>query len=136
LNEKGWNKTISHQVSSAATPISWVSVAREKMSQNRITYDVSKPSWLTAIKIKTIRLALLAAVASGLTFARPMMGSEDGCRSREKKTAACHAPASKASAATDHARCRLPNPTKDDWPAGMILGNADLMLTLRRRLNA
>jgi hypothetical protein len=97
------------------------------MSQDRITYDVSKPSWLTAIKIKTIRLALLVAVASGLVFATPMMGSEDGCRSCERKAAVCHAPVSKASAATGHARCRLPNPTKDDWPAGMILGN--LMLT-------
>jgi len=63
-----------------------------------------------------------------------MMGSEDGCRPWE--TVACHVPVSKASAATGHARCRLPNPTKDDWPAGMILGNADLMLTLRHRLNA
>jgi hypothetical protein len=92
------------------------------MSQNRITYDVSKPSWLTTIKIKSIRLALLAAVASGPAFAGPVMGSEDSCRSCEKETAACHVPKSKSSAATGHARCRLPNPAKDDWPAGMILG--------------
>jgi len=97
------------------------------MSQNRISYGVSKPSWLTTVKIKTIRLALLAAVASGPAFAGPMTGSEDGCRSCNKETAACHVPTSKASAATGHARCRLPNGTKDDWPAGMILGNADLM---------
>jgi len=83
------------------------------------------------MKIKTIRLALLAAFASAPAFAAPMMGSEDSCRSCEKKTAACH-----ASAATGHAHSRLPNPTKDDWPAGMILGNADLMLTLRHRRNA
>jgi hypothetical protein len=106
------------------------------MSQNRITHDVSKPSWLTAIKIRTIRLALLAAVTSGPAFAEPMMGCEDGCHSCDRETVACHVPVSKASAATGHARCRLPNPTKDDWPAGMILGNADLMLILQHRLNA
>jgi hypothetical protein len=38
------------------------------MSQNRITYDVSKPSWLTVLRIKTIRLSLLAAVASGIAI--------------------------------------------------------------------
>jgi hypothetical protein len=106
------------------------------MSQNRIPYHVSRPSWLTAMKIKTIRLALLAAFASAPAFAAPMMGSEDSYGRCGEKTAACHAPVSKASAATGHAHSRLPNPTMDDWPAGMILGNADLMLTLRHRLNA
>jgi hypothetical protein len=108
------------------------------MSQNRITYDVSKPSWLTVIKIKTIRLALLLAVASGPASAGPMTGSESGCGSCDQETAACHVQISKASAATGHAHahCRLPNATKDVWPAGMILGNAELMLTLRHRLNA
>ncbi len=77
------------------------------MFQNRIRYDVAWSSWLTEIKIKTIRLALLAAVASGPVFAKPMMGSEGGCRSCEKKTAACQVPISKASAATGYARCRL-----------------------------
>jgi hypothetical protein len=105
------------------------------MSQNRITYEVSEPSWLTVIKIKTIRLALLLAVASGPASAGPMMGSENGCGFCDQETAACHVPISKASAATGHARCRLPV-TKDDWPAGMILGNAELTLTLRHRLNA
>jgi hypothetical protein len=108
------------------------------MSQNRITYEVSKPSWLTVIKIKTIRLALLLAVASGPASAGPMTGSENVCGSFDKDTAACHVPMSKASAATRHAHahCRLPNAVKDDWPAGMILGKAELMLTLRHRLNA
>jgi hypothetical protein len=106
------------------------------MSQNRIMYDVSKPSWLTVTKIKTIRFALLLAVASGPAFAGLMTGSEDRCSSCGQETAACHAPRSKASAAIGHARCRLPNATKDDWPAGMILGNAELMSTLRDRLNA
>ena len=55
------------------------------MSQNRIPYDVSKPSWLTAMKINTIRLALLAVFASGPAFARPMMGSEDSYGCCEKK---------------------------------------------------
>jgi hypothetical protein len=106
------------------------------MSQNRITYDVCRPSWLTTIKIRTLRLALLLAVASGPAFAAPLMGSDDGCSSCDKETVAFHVPVSKASATTGHARCRLPNPTKDDWPAGMILGNADLILTLQYRLNA
>jgi hypothetical protein len=67
-----------------------------------------------------------------------MMGSENGCSSCDKDTAACHVPMSKTSAATGHAhaRYRLPNAVKDDWPAGMILGNAELMLALRNRLNA
>src|SRR5882724_2484514 len=106
------------------------------MSRNRIIYDVFRPSWLTVTKIKTIRLAFLLAVVSGPAFAGPMRGSEDGCSSCGQETAACHVPISKASAATRHARCHLPNATKDDWPTGMILGNADLMSTLRDRLNA
>ena len=124
-------------ISSAAMPIHSLSVAREKMSRNRITYDLSKPSWLTLIKIKAIRLALLLAVASGPASAGPMTGSENGCGSCDKDTAACHVPMSKASAATGHAHGhrRLPV-TKDDWPAEMILGNAELMLAFRHRLNA
>jgi hypothetical protein len=78
---------------------------------------------------------VFAVLGSTLAFARPMMRSEDGCRSCEKNTAACHVPISKACAATGYACCRLPNATRDDWPAGMILGNADLMLTFRHRLN-
>jgi hypothetical protein len=65
-----------------------------------------------------------------------MTGPENGCGSCDKDTAACHVPMPKASAATRHAHCRLPNAVKDDWPAGMILGNAELMLALRHRLNA
>jgi hypothetical protein len=132
------NKAIPHEVSSAAMPIHSLSVAREKMSRNRITYDLSKPPWLTLIKIKAIRLALLLAVASGPASAGPMTGSENGCGSFDKDTAACDVPMSKASAATGHAHahCRLPNAIKDDWPAGMILGNAELMLAFRHRLNA
>ena len=108
------------------------------MSHNPITYDVSRPSWLTLIRIKTIRLALLLAVASGPASAGPMTGSESGCGSCDREPAAFHVPISKAFAATGraHAHCRLPNAVKDDWPAGMILGNAELMLALRHRLNA
>jgi hypothetical protein len=107
------------------------------MSRNRITSDVSRPSWPTAIKLKTIRLALLLAVASGPASAGPMTGSENGCGFCDKETAAFHVPMSKASAATGHAHahCRLPV-TKDDWPAGMILGNAELILAFRHQPNA
>src|SRR5258706_12406533 len=72
----------------------------------------------------------------GERFARPMTCAETGCRSYGKKTAAFHAPISKPCAASGYARYRLPNTTKDDWPAGMIPGNADFMLTLRHWLSA
>jgi hypothetical protein len=75
-------------------------------------------------------------LSSSLAFARPMIGSEDGWRSREKETDACHISILKPRAATGRTQYRLPNALKDDWPAGMILGNADLVLALRRRLNA
>jgi hypothetical protein len=39
-------------------------------------------------------------------------------------------------AVTGPTGCRFPNAPKDDWPANMILGNADLVLTLRRQFNA
>jgi hypothetical protein len=45
IEPERWNKMFSHQVSSAATPVSLESLAREKMSQNHITYDVSQSSW-------------------------------------------------------------------------------------------
>ena len=89
------------------------------------------------ISCKPITLCFVFVVlGSTLAFARPMTRAETGCRSYEKKTAACHAPISKPSATSGYARCCLPNTTKDDWPAGMILGNADFMLTLRHRLSA
>jgi hypothetical protein len=75
-------------------------------------------------------------LGSTVAFARPMMGSDGGCRSHEEKTAACHVPISKHGAATGCAGCRLPNTPKDDWPAGMLLGSANLMSGLRPRLNA
>jgi hypothetical protein len=67
-----------------------------------------------------------------------MMASENGFGSCDRETAACYVQISKSSAAIGHAHahCRLPNAVKDDWPAGMILGNAELMLALRHRLNA
>ncbi len=71
---------------------------------------------------------VLAALGSTLAFARPITRAEIGRRSCEKKTAACHDSISKPCAAGGYARCRLPNTTKDDWPAGMILGNADFTL--------
>ena len=89
------------------------------------------------ISYKLIALCFVFAVlGSTLAFARPMTCAETGCRSYGKKTAAFHAPISKPCAASGYARYRLPNTTKDDWPAGMILGNADFMLTLRHRLSA
>jgi hypothetical protein len=79
---------------------------------------------------------VFTVLGSTLAFANPTARSEDGCRSHEKKAAACHVPISKPGAATGCARCRLPNAPKDDWPAGMFLGDAGLVLTLQHRLNA
>jgi hypothetical protein len=78
---------------------------------------------------------VFTVLGSTLAFARPIMRSEDGCRLHEKKTAACHVPIEPC-AVTGRMRCRFPNAPKDDWPANMILGNADLVLTLRRKFNA
>ena len=64
IEPKRWNKMFSYQVSSAATPVSLESSAREKMSQNHITYDVSQSSW-SLVKFQTIRRSVLAAVAPG-----------------------------------------------------------------------
>jgi hypothetical protein len=83
------------------------------------------------ISHKLITLCFVITVlGSTLTFARPMMRSEDGCRSCKGKTSACHVPISKLCDATRDAHCRLPNSTNDDWPAGMILGNEDFKLTV------
>jgi hypothetical protein len=87
------------------------------------------------ISYKPIALCFVFAVL-GSTFAAPMTRAETGCHSYEKKTAACHAPISKPCVTRGYARCRLPNTTKDDWPAGMILGNSDFMLSLRPWLSA
>ena len=65
IEPERWNRMFSHQVFSAATPVSLVSLAREKMSQNQITYDVSQSSWSTLVKLQTIGRSVLAAVASG-----------------------------------------------------------------------
>ena len=89
------------------------------------------------ISCKPITLWLVFVVlGSTLAFARPMTCAESGCRSYGKKATAFHAPISKPRAASGYAPYRLPNTTKDDWPAGMILGNADFMLTLRHWLSA
>ena len=78
-----------------------------------------------SISYKPITLCfVLVVLGSTLAFARPIARAEIGRRSCEKKTAACHAPISNPCGAGGYARCRLPNTTKDDWPAGMILGNA------------
>ncbi len=79
---------------------------------------------------------VFTVLGSTLAFARPIAHSEDGCRLHAKKTTACHVPILETCAATGHTRCSFRNAPKDDWPAGMILGNADLVLTLRRQLNA
>jgi hypothetical protein len=83
-----------------------------------------------------ILCSVFTILGSTLAFANPVMLSEDSCRSHEKKATACHVPISKPGATTGCARCRLPNAPKDDWPAGMLLGDAGLVLTLRHRLNA
>ncbi len=89
------------------------------------------------ISCKPITLCFVFVVlGSTLAFARPMTCAEIGCRSYEKKTAAFHAPTSKPCTTSGYARYRTPNTTKDDWPAGMILGNADFMLTLSHWLSA
>ncbi len=89
------------------------------------------------ISYKPITLCVVFTVlGTTLAFARPMTRAETGCRSYEKKTATCHATISKPFATSGYARCCLPNTTKDDWPAGMILGSADFMLTLRHWLSA
>jgi hypothetical protein len=75
-------------------------------------------------------------LGSTLAVARPMGQHEGGCRSYERNTAACHPPMPEPGAATGHIWRRLPNPPKDDWPAGMILGNADPALPLSPRFNA
>jgi len=90
-----------------------------------------------SISYEPITLCLVFAVlGSTVALARPMTCAETGCRLYGKKMADFHAPISKPCAASGCARYRLPNTTKDDWPAGMILGNADFMLTLRHRLSA
>jgi hypothetical protein len=78
---------------------------------------------------------VFTVLGSTLAFARPIMRSEDGCRLHEKKTTACRVPIEPC-AVTGPTGCRFPNAPKDNWPANMILGNADLVLTLRRQFNA
>jgi hypothetical protein len=79
---------------------------------------------------------IFTVLGSTLAIARPMGPSGVGCRSHEKKAVARHVPISEPGAATGRMCCRLPNAPNDDWPAGMILGDADLVLPLPRRLNA
>jgi hypothetical protein len=79
---------------------------------------------------------VFTVLGSTLAFARPIVHSEDGCRLHAKKTTACHVPILEPCAVTGHTHCSFLNAPKDDWPANMILGNADLVLTLRRRVNA
>jgi hypothetical protein len=79
---------------------------------------------------------IFTVLGSTLAVAGPMGQFDGGCRSHGKKAAACHVPISEPGAAAGRMCCRLPNAPKDDWPAGMILGNADLALPLPRRLNA
>jgi hypothetical protein len=89
------------------------------------------------ISYKPITLCFVFAVlGTTLAFAQPVTRAETGCHSYEKKTTACHAPTFKPFATSGYAGCCLPNPTKDDWPARMILGSADFMLILRHWLSA
>ena len=80
---------------------------------------------------------IFTLLGSTLAVARPMGPYyKGGCRLHERNMAACHPPMSEPGAATGHIWRRLPNPPKDDWPAGMILGNADPALPLSPRFNA
>jgi hypothetical protein len=79
---------------------------------------------------------IFTVLGSTLAVARPIGQYEGGCRSYERNTAACHVPIPEPGAATGRMWRRLPNAPKDDWPAGMILGNADLALPLSSRFNA
>jgi hypothetical protein len=83
-----------------------------------------------------ILCAVFTVLGSTLAVARPIMRSEDGGRLHEMKMTACHVPILEPYAVTGHTRCRFPNAPQDDWPANMILGNADPVLILRRQLNA
>jgi len=87
------------------------------------------------ISCKPITLCFVFVVlGSTLAFARPMTCAEIGCRSYEKNGRfSC---SDKPCTTSGYARYRTPNTTKDDWPAGMILGNADFMLTLPHWLSA
>jgi hypothetical protein len=78
---------------------------------------------------------VFTVLGSTLAHARPIMRSENGCRLHEQKTATCHGPIEPCAVAGRMHRC-FPNAPKDDWPANMILGNADPVLTLRRQFNA
>jgi hypothetical protein len=89
------------------------------------------------MNIKQMILCVVFTVlGSTLAVGRPITRSEDGGRLHEMKMAACHVPILEPYAVTGHTRCRFLNAPKDDWPANMILGNADPMLILRRQLNA
>jgi hypothetical protein len=83
-----------------------------------------------------ISCSVFTVLASTIAFANPMILSEGSGLSHEKKAAACRVPISKHGAATGCRRCRLPNAPKDDWPAGMLLGDAGLILILQQRLDA
>ena len=78
---------------------------------------------------------VFTVLGSTLALARPIMRSENGCRLHEQKTATCHVPIEPCTVPS-RMHCRFPNAPKDDWPANMILGNADPVLTLRRQFNA
>jgi len=79
---------------------------------------------------------VFTVLGSTLGVARPIMRSEDGCRLHQMKTAACHVPILEPCTVTGHTRCSFPNAPKVDWPANMILGNADHVLIPRLQLNA
>ena len=78
---------------------------------------------------------VFTVLGSTLALARPIMRSENGCRLHEQKTATYHVPIEPC-AVTGRTHCCFPSAPKDDWPANMILGNADPVLTLRRQFNA
>jgi hypothetical protein len=79
---------------------------------------------------------IFTVLGSTLAVAGPIGPSEVGCRSHEKKIAACHVPMSEPGAAAGPTWRRFPSAPKDDWPAGMILGKADPALPVPRGLDA
>jgi hypothetical protein len=88
------------------------------------------------ISYKRITLCFVFVVlGSTLAFARPMTGAEIGCHPYERERPLLMLRYQNHAPRAGYARRRLPNTTKDDWPAGMILGNADFMLTFRHWLS-
>jgi hypothetical protein len=133
-----WNKTASGSVSSLGHRVKPRTKPGKQTRSSVSTTSRIKASGGRGMAIShtlMILCSVFTVFGSTLAFANPMMVSEDSCPSYQKKATACHVPISKSGAATGCARCRLPNAPNDDWPAGMLLGDAGLVLALQHRLD-